>query len=215
MRVFSKFIRERNFIHPTAIIEDGVEIGEGNYFGPYCYIKAGTTILDNNRFEAFVIVGTAAEHRDYMRDESSCGVTIGNNNIFREHVTINRGTFRDTQVDNNVTMLRGSHLGHDVIIEDKVTLSCNVLIGGESYIMEGVNMGLGSICHQYSVLGAYSMIGMGGIITKSSRIEPGYVYVGNPVRLLQQNVIGLGRNNIDGSKLMEFDKQYRQLIQKL
>lgn len=212
MRVFSKFIKERNIIHPTAIIENGVEIGEGNYIGPYCYIKDGTIILDNNRFEAFVTVGTPAEHRDYMKGESSCGVTIGNNNIFREHVTINKGTHRDTQIDNNVTMLRGSHLGHDVIVEDKVTLSCNVLIGGESYIMEGVNMGLGSICHQYSVLGQNSMVGMGGIVTKSSRIEPGNIYVGNPVKFLKKNDIGLQRAGITEEQLKTAYIRYESLL---
>jgi UDP-N-acetylglucosamine acyltransferase len=148
-----------------------------------------------------------------MREEiMGCGVTIGNNNIFREYVTVNRGTFRETQVDNNIIMLRGSHLGHDVIVEDKVTLSCNVLIGGESYIMEGVNCGLGAVIHQYSILGAYSMIGMGGIVTKSSSILPGEIYVGNPVKHLKRNKIGLERNNIDIKRLTNYTEQYLELI---
>lgn len=202
MKIYSKSIIERNNIHPTAIIEDGVSIGQGNYIGPFCIIRVGTTIGDNNRFESHCCIGSSAEHRDYMREETmGCGVTIGDNNIFREYVTINRGTFRETQIGNNIIMLRGSHLGHDVIVEDKVTLSCNVLIGGESYIMEGVNMGLGAICHQYSILGAYSMIGMGGIVTKSSSILPGEIYVGNPVKFLKKNIIGLERNGIDEERL--------------
>ncbi len=215
MKIYSKSIKERNNVHPTTIIEDGVEIGEGNYFGPYCIIRIGTIIGDNNRFESHCCIGSPAEHRDYMREDiMGCGVTIGNNNIFREFVTINRGTNRETQIGNNVTMLRNSHLGHDVIVEDKVTLSCNVLIGGESYIMEGVNMGLGSICHQYSVLGAYSMIGMGGIVTKQSVIKPGEIHIGNPCRYLKLNKIGLERNNIDGERLLYEEERYFQLCKK-
>jgi UDP-N-acetylglucosamine acyltransferase len=205
--------RYKNYIHSTAIIEDGVNIGIDNHIGPYCIIKSGTTIGDNNRFESHCCIGSPAEHRDYMREKTmGCGVTIGNNNIFREYVTINRGTIRETQIGNNITMLRGSHLGHDCIVEDKVTLSCNVLIGGESYIMEGANMGLGAICHQYSILGAYSMIGMGGIVTKSSSILPGEIYVGNPVKHLKRNKIGLERNNIDIKRLTNYTEQYLELI---
>jgi UDP-N-acetylglucosamine acyltransferase len=215
MRTYSKPIIERNNIHPTAIIEDGVFIGQNNYIGPYCIIRVGTTIGDNNRFESHCCIGSSAEHRDYMREETmGCSVTIGNNNIFREYITINRGTIRETQIGNNVTMLRGSHLGHDVIVEDEVTLSCNVLIGGESYIMEGVNMGLGAICHQYSILGAYSMIGMGGIVTKSSSILPGEIYIGNPCRFLKLNKIGLERNKIDGERLLYEEERYFNLCKK-
>lgn len=214
MKLYKKTIKERNIIHPTAIIEDGVEIGEGNYIGPYCIIYAGVEIGDNNRFESNVIVGSNAEHRDYFKKGSNFSVKIGNNNIFREFTTINAGIFRDTQIMDNITMLRGSHVGHDVIVEDKVTLSCNVLIGGESHIMEGVNMGLGSICHQYSVLGSYSMIGMNSTITKQSVIKPGEIHVGNPCRFLKLNKIGLERNNIDGERLLYEEERYFNLCKK-
>ena len=111
-------------------------------------------------------------------------------------------------------MLRNSHVGHDSIVEDLVNLSCNTLIVGHSYLMTGCNFGLGSICHQFSVIGAFSMIGMGSIITKSSKIIPGNVYVGSPVKLLKQNIVGLERNNIDKSKLNKLIEKYNTLCQK-
>lgn len=196
-----------NFIHPTSIIDNGVQLGENNYIGPYCYITGNTIIGDNNRLEAYCSIGTPPEHRDYF-NESPFPVIIGNKNTIREFVTINAGTIRNTILENNITMLRNSHVGHDSIIECKVNLSCNVIIGGHSNLMEGVNMGLGSICHQFSVLGAYSMIGMGGIVTKSSDIHPGEIYVGNPVKFLKENKIGLSRNNIDNNKLNELVNKY-------
>ena len=202
MKTYSRTILERNNIHPTAVIEDGVLIGEGNYIGPFCIIKVGTVIGDNNRFESHVIIGSNAEHRDYLHNTNNkFGVIIGNNNVFREFVTINSGTNRETQIGNNVTMLRCSHLGHDVIVEDKVTLSCNVLIGGESYIMEGVNCGLGAVIHQYSVLGAYSMIGMNSTVTKKTHVQPGETWVGSPAQFIKMNNVGLERNGIDEERL--------------
>lgn len=203
-----------NYIHPTAIIEDGVEIGEGNYFGPFCYIKNGTQIGDNNRFEAYVSINTPAEHRDYFNGTSKFGVTIGNNNTFREHVTINGGTNQNTQIGNNNIMLRGSHLGHDLIMEDNTTLSCNATIGGHSYLMEGCTMALNSVCHQFSVIGSYSFVGMGGVVTKQSVIKPGEIHVGNPCRFLKLNKIGLERNGIDGERLLYEEERYFSLCKK-
>jgi UDP-N-acetylglucosamine acyltransferase len=204
---------KRNFIHPTSLVDSDVELGEGNYIGPFCYITGKTKIGNNNRFEGYCSIGTPPEHRDYWT-ESPFPVIIGNNCIIREHTTVNSGTVRNTVLGNNVTMLRGSHVGHDSTVSDKVNLSCNVLLGGHSYLMEGVNMGLASVCHQFSVLGAYSMIGMGGVVTKASEIIPGEIYVGNPVRFLKENKIGLSRNGIHSFKLAEIMTKYFSLVNK-
>jgi len=202
-----------SYIHPTAIIGPEVTLGENNYIGPYCYITGKTVIGDHNRFEAYCSIGTPAEHRNHFK-ESPFSAIIGNNCVIREFVTINSGTVRDTVLYDNITMLRNSHIGHDSIIESKVNLSCNVLIGGHSYIMEGANMGLGSMCHQFSILGAYSMIGMGGIVVKSSEIHPGEIYIGNPVKFLKENKIGLNRNGITPEKLSELVNKYFLLSNK-
>jgi len=206
-------VNNLNFIHPTSIIGPDVIIGENNYIGPFCYIEGKTIIGNNNRFEAYCSIGTPAEHRDYFTG-GNYSVIIGNNCTIREFVTINSGTVRDTVLYDNITMLRNSHIGHDSIIESKVNLSCNVLIGGHSYLMEGVNMGLGSMCHQFSVLGAYSMIGMGGVVVKSSEINPGEIYVGNPVKFLKENKIGLNRNNIGPEIMSKLITKYFSLVNK-
>jgi len=203
----------KNFIHVTAIIGENVTLGDENYIGPYCYIAENTVIGNNNRFEAYCSIGTPPEHRDHFTD-SPFNVIIGDNNIIREFVTINAGTVRNTVLGNNIVMLRNSHIGHDSIIEDKANLSCNVLIGGHSYIMEGANLGLGAMCHQFLVIGAYAMIGMGGVVVKSSVIQPGEIHVGNPVKFLKENKIGLQRNNIDSNKLLELTNRYFLLANK-
>lgn len=200
-----------NWIHPTAIIGENVIIGDNNYIGPYCFITGNTTIGSDNRFEAYCSIGSPAEHRDYF-NVTNGKTFIGNGNIFREFTTINAGTNDSTVVSNNITMLRNSHVGHDSFIENSVTLSCNVLIGGHSHIMEGVNFGLGSICHQFSVIGAYSMIGMGSVVTKSSNIQPGNIYVGSPAKLLKPNTVGLERNNIDETMLIELNERYNSHV---
>jgi len=196
-----------NFIHPTSIVEDSVSIGFGNYIGPFCYITGNTVIGNNNRFEAYCSIGTSPEHTNtFFKTDGR--VMIGDDNIFREFITVHSGATITTLIGNKNKLLRGSHVGHDSILEDNITLSCNVLIGGYSYVMQGVNFGLGSMCHQFSKVGAYSMIGMGSVITKQSKILPGGVYVGSPVRLLKHNDYGLKKHSISETELEELTHKY-------
>ena len=176
-----------NYIHPTAIIGSGVKLGYNNYIGANCYIVGDTVIGNNNHFEAYCSVGTFPEHRAFFDKKKMKGVVIYNNNVFREFTTINSGCYKNTYLGSNIWMLRGSHVGHDCEIFDYTTLSCNVLIGGHSSVGYGVNFGLGAICHQFSVIGSGSMVGMGAIVTKKSTIEPFKTYVGNPCKYLKDN----------------------------
>src|SRR3990167_2093740 len=112
-----------NFIHPTAYVAPGSELGHGNYIGPFCHIYSNVIIGDNNHFEVYVSVGSPAEKQGYFRSPIIYGVVIGNNNTIREFVTMNAGTRRPTVMGSDCTMLRGSHLSHDSILEDKVTVS--------------------------------------------------------------------------------------------
>lgn len=177
---------EQNYIHPTAIIGENVQLGEGNYIGAFCVIVGNTTIGNHNRFEAFCSIGTEPEHKEYFGQPNQ-GVVIGDYNTIREYVTINAGCKKPTVLHNNIVMLRGSHVGHDSTIYDNCTISCNVLIGGHSLLGYSVNMGLGSICHQFSRIGSFSMIGMGAIITKKTEPQCFGVYVGNPAKYIKEN----------------------------
>lgn len=175
-----------NDIHPTAIIGKDVVMGKGNKIGAYCVIIGDTIIGNNNVFESFCTIGSEPEHKAYFGKPNK-GVIIGCDNIIREYVTINSGCERTTRLTNNCIMLRGSHLGHDSVVESNVTISCNVLVGGHSIIGFGANLGLGAILHQFSKIGCYSMIGMGTIVTKKSNIQCFGTYVGNPAKYIKEN----------------------------
>jgi UDP-N-acetylglucosamine acyltransferase len=175
-----------NYIHHTAIIGDDVELGENNYIGAYCLITGNTKIGNNNRFEAFCSIGTEPEHKGYF-GKSNQGVIIGNDNIIRECVTINAGCEKPTTLHNNILALRGCYIGHDSTIYDDCIISANALIGGHCLLGYSVNMGLGSICHQFSKIGSYAMIGMGAIITKKTQPQCFGVYVGNPAKYIKEN----------------------------
>lgn len=199
-----------NFIHNTAIIEPTVILGDNNYIGPFCHITGNTVIGNNNRFESYCSIGSPAEHRDYFFDTTS-KLRIGNNNIIREFVTIHAGTTAETQLNNNIILLNHSHIAHDVYIENNVTISAGVTFAGHCYVMEGANVAMGSLIHQFQVIGAYSMTGMGSVVTKTTPIEPGGIYIGAPAKFLKKNTVGLERNNITTQTIEQLIRKYYKI----
>jgi len=203
-----------NLIHPTAVIEPSVKLGQGNYIGPFCYITGDVQIGDNNRFEAHCSIGTPPEHTSYWHGKYQ-GVRIGDNNVIREFVTINSGTTKNTIVRSDCVILRGSYIGHDSYLEDKVTVSCNAVIAGNCHLFTGCNLGMSVSVHQYSVIGHYSMLGMSAVVTKKSQIMPGHTYVGVPARLLKKNTIGLQKNQITDEELARLTVTFSQFQKKI
>lgn len=206
-------LNQKNQIHQTAWIEEGAVLGINNYIGPNVYIGSNVRIGDNNNIAGFASIGMPAEHRDFFKKDGE--VIIGSRNIIREFVTVNSSTHYITRMGNDCVMLRGSHLSHDSVLEDFVNVSCNVLIGGESIIMEGANLGLGAIIHQRQVIGSYVMLGMGAIVTKGIDVLPGYIYVGNPAKQLKLNQIGLNRLEISIEDLKMETERFEVLRAKI
>ena len=201
-------IHKYNHIHPTAVIDDMVEMGEGNYVGPFCYLAGYLQIGNKNRFEAHCAVGTRPEHVKFNKP-GLC--SIGNDNWIREFTTINSGTKDFTTVGSNVIMLRGSHVGHDCVIEDGVTLSCDAIMLGHVHVMKHSNCGAGCLIHQYQVVGSYSMIGMGCVVPKKTKLEPGHTWVGNPAQRLKTNLFALDKLNVDDYMLVEETARWSEL----
>ena len=200
-----------NVIHPTAVIGDDVELGEDNYIGPFCYFTGKVEIGNNNRFEAYCSIGGRAEHIKHWHKDGR--TMIGSDGIFREYSIINSGTNDDlTFIDDNVIMLNKAYVAHDCVIEDGVTLSCGVKIGGNVNVMKESNLGMGVTVHQYQVIGSWSMLGMGCVVPKKSRIEPGKTWVGNPARSLNTNMYALNKSDIDEFVLLEETARWTQLI---
>lgn len=208
----TKLSGDNNIIHETALIDKSVKLGKDNYFGPYCIITGDVEIGDGNRFESHVCIGSAPEHTTAISKGINKGVTIGNYNTFRESATVNGGFERRTLVLDLNLILRGAYIGHDSIINNNCTISCNALIGGHSEIRNHVNMGLGAICHQFSLLGEGAMIGMGTVIPKKKRILPYKTYVGNPVRELKDNLYLIEKENIKHDYIIELRKKYNGLF---
>ncbi|GIG60315.1 acyl-[acyl-carrier-protein]--UDP-N-acetylglucosam ine O-acyltransferase [Longispora fulva] len=190
-----------NRIHSSAIIGDGVELGDGNVIGPYTVIVGPTRIGDGNWIGPMVSIGTPAEYRagnhpvGWEGELDGAGVAIGDGNIIRDFVTVNQGVHVTTTVADGCYLLARSHVGHDCVVDDGVTLSDNVQLGGHTHVWSWSNIGMGTVVHQYGQIGPGAMIGMGSAIRKD--IGPFMTAVGNPAREVAVNRVGLTRRGCD------------------
>tara|TARA_B100000575_G_C22598184_1_gene374459 strand:+ start:145 stop:492 length:348 start_codon:yes stop_codon:yes gene_type:complete len=105
-----------------------------------------------------------------------------------------------------------SHIAHDCIIEDDVVFSNNVTLGGNTHVMKKSQLGFNTIVHQNQVIGSFSMVGMGTIITKKIKILPGFIYYGNPAKKREKNSLGFKRKSIKVSDVKNETKRFYQII---
>lgn len=156
--------RNGNKIHETAVIHPESVIGKGNVIDAYSVIQKGVIVGDNNRIGCFVVIGGNGEIRGGTLFIGQ--VIIGNNNLINHHVTIDKPMTGITEVGDNNYLMTKAHLGHDVIIKNKTTISSGAMIGGHVVINNHANIGLNAEIHQRITINEGAMIGMGASITK-------------------------------------------------
>lgn len=182
-----------NKIHPTAIIAEDVVLGDNNEIGPYSVIYGPTNIGNGNLIGPHVTIGTPGQDtRNPRYDASQSRIEIGDNNIIREYTAIQKPCYRDiTRIGNSVYLMQSVHIPHDAIIEDEVVITPMVVLGGITHILRGANLAVGVSVHQYSVVGQYSIVGMGAPLTKNLRPFCRYV-PGKPLSVNQYAVHKFG-----------------------
>ncbi|MCB9091274.1 MAG: acyl-ACP--UDP-N-acetylglucosamine O-acyltransferase [Halobacteriovoraceae bacterium] len=215
-------------IHPTAVISDGAVIGEETIVGPYCFIgpnvKIGnecqfhshvvvdghTTIGNKNSFSPYTTVGTAPQDISYQGEPTR--VEIGDNNVFREFVSINRGTLKQDQVTiigNNNLVMAYCHFGHDVRIDNNIRVvnACN--LAGHVHIQDNAILSGITNISQFITVGRGAFIGGGSTI---DRDIPCYsTAYGNRIKLKGINIIGLKRMGISKQEISEVVDFYRSM----
>ena len=216
-------------IHPHSFISREVELGNNVKIGPFCYLNGNIKIEDNtelkshisitgrtfigknNLFYPFSNIGCDPQDLKYRGEDSE--LIIGNNNIFRENVTISKGTFdggMKTIINNNNLFMTGVHVAHDCIIGNENILVNQVTLGGHVNIMNNVVVGGLSAIIQFVTIGSYSMIGgMSGI---DKNVLPFSLVIGNRAKLRGINLVGIRRNNFDKSQITRINNIHDQYI---
>lgn len=174
-----------NRIHPTAIVGPEVELGDDNIVGAYAILLGPLRIGSGNWIGPHAVVGTPGESRgaEHPTDETPCGngIVIGSGNVLREFSSIHQGLHDVTRVGDDCFLMAGGHLGHDVHLEDEVTVANAVMVGGHTWVGRRANLGLGAVIHQRSVIGAGAMVAMGAGV--KAPIPPYATVAGSPARV--------------------------------
>ncbi len=196
-------------IHPTAIVEDGAEIGEGCEIGAFAFIGGEVALGDHCKIhhhatvEGFTTTGSENEvfpyalvggkTHDLKFKGGRPGLKIGNRNVFREYTTIhpatNDGEF--TSLGDYNTILAYSHVAHDCQIGDHLIMSSHSAFGGHVVCGDRVNIGWGAGVHQFCHIGTLAMIGAASKVVQD--VPPFVIADGNPSACRTVNRVGLER----------------------
>jgi len=216
-------------IHPTAIVEASVTLGQNVKIGPYCVVQGPVVLGDDVELKSHVVVeghttigrgtvvypfavlGAPTPDRKYKGEPAE--LIIGEENIIREHVTMHPGTAADkmkTIVGNNNLFLVGAHVAHDCIIGNHCTLVNLVGLSGHVIIEDYVTIGGMAGVTQRVRIGQHAMIG--GHTKVEEDVIPYGLVRGDHGYLDGLNMVGLQRRNFTNEDIMTLRKAYRMLF---
>jgi UDP-N-acetylglucosamine acyltransferase len=215
-------------LHPSAVIHPGAKLGDGVEIGPFCVIGehvdigAGTRIDSHvvihgptrigrdNRIHSFAAVG--GEPQDKKFHGERCELQIGDRNLIREFVTINRGTSDDasiTRIGSDNWIMAYVHIAHDCRIGDHNTFANAASMAGHVHIGNHVVLGGFSLIHQFCKVGDHAFTAMGASV---NRDVPPYVMVaGEYAQPRGINSEGLKRRGFSAERIAAIKRGYRAL----
>jgi UDP-N-acetylglucosamine acyltransferase len=198
-------------VGPYAVVGEGVAIGEGTSVGPFCMIEGPTTIGRNCTFTGYASIGSPPQDHSYRGEKTR--LTIGDNNTFREFVTVNRGTVKDrgvTIIGSHNLIMAYCHVAHDCNVGSHVVMGNLATLAGHVEIHDNAIIGGLSAVHQFTRVGAYVIVGGGSMV--SLDVVPYTKASGDRATLYGVNTIGLKRSGFTKEQISRIEKAYRILF---
>lgn len=194
-----------------AIIGPHVTIGAGTEIGPHVRIEGPAQIGERNRFVGQASIGTDPQDLKFKGEKTE--LRIGNDNVFREFVTINRGTVGGggiTTIGNGNFFMAYAHVAHDCHVGSKTIFANNATLAGHVDVGDFASVGAFSAVHQFCRVGDHAFIGGGSICTQD--VLPFVKTVGNrPAKSYGINTIGLERKGFEKETIEALQRAYRIL----
>ena len=201
-------------IHPTAIIEEGVVLGEGCRIGAYAVIKRYTRMGARNRVHEHAVIG--GDPQDLKFDAATVSSTeIGDDNVFREGVTIHRGSRPGsaTRIGSHCFFMAMTHVAHDCVVGNHVVMVNNSGLSGETTVGDRAFLGGAAGVHQFCRVGRLAMVGMNSKLVQDAL--PFCITDGYPARARGLNLVGLRRAGFKAPEIAELKEAYRLLHRKM
>jgi UDP-N-acetylglucosamine acyltransferase len=222
---------DRTSVDPTAIVHPRAVIGEGTTIGPHavvgphvrlgkgCEVGASavidgyTDIGDETKIFPFASIGLIPQDLKFRGEVST--LSIGRRNIFREFVTINRGTEGGggvTEIGDGNVFMAYVHVAHDCRVGNNNIFGPHAVLGGHVTVEDFANISAGSAVHQFCRVGRHGFIGGYSVVTKDAL--PYARTVGSrPARIYGVNSIGLMRRGLDPEVIEKLKRSFRYLVQ--
>ncbi|MCR5336303.1 MAG: acyl-ACP--UDP-N-acetylglucosamine O-acyltransferase [Synergistes sp.] len=212
-------------IHPTAVVNEGAELGENVTVGAYCVVEANTRIGDGTVLRPFscvceytelgrectiyehAVIGGKPQDLSYRGEKTE--VKIGDRVVCREFVTVNRavGEGGVTTVGDGCFIMEGVHLAHNVTVGRECTIANKTGLSGHVWVGDFVVIGGMSGFHQFTRIGSYCMVG--GMSRVTQDVPPYTLAAGIPLRVYDINRVGLKRRSFDTKTRSKIREMYR------
>ncbi|MFO0888622.1 MAG: acyl-ACP--UDP-N-acetylglucosamine O-acyltransferase [Isosphaeraceae bacterium] len=210
-------------IDPRAEIADDVEIGPYCVIGPHVQIGRGTrliahvcllghvTIGEENTVHPFAVIG--GEPQDFSYRGTATRVEIGDRNVFREAVTVHRGSEKETgltRIGSNNYFMANVHIGHDCMMGDRILVANNTMFAGHIHVESLATISAGVGLHQFVRVGTLSYV---GALTRIYHDAPPFMLIeGNPSKVRCINSVGLKRHNISAEAISALHEAHRLIF---
>ncbi len=215
-------------IHPTALVEGEIDLGDDVVIGPHCVLNGrvrlgdGTRLIGNvyvqgpleagkgNTVYPFASLGFAPQWSDSDHDREGPGVRLGDHNMLREGVTVHRamGDDKPTRIGSHNYLMVNSHVGHDTSVADRCVLVNGALIAGHVRLDERVVVGGNGAVHQHVHVGRGAMIS--GLVGPTLDVPPWFMITGiNYASTV--NAVGLRRSGMSQDEIADVKWVYRTL----
>jgi UDP-N-acetylglucosamine acyltransferase len=216
-------------IHPTAIVDPAAELGAGVEVGPYAIVGAGVRIGErseighhasvlgpsvlgsDNRVFPFASIGSPPQDFSYHGEPTR--LEIGDGNVFREFVTVNRGTTKGgglTRIGSSCFFMAYAHVAHDSTIGSHVIMANCAALAGHIRIDDHAILGGLVAVHQWARVGRMAMIG--GVTGVALDVPPFCIASGERAKLYGLNLIGLKRHGFSDQRVADLKAAYRILF---
>ena len=195
-------------IGPYVVVGADVKIGDGTYLESHCVIQSDTELGKNNHVHPHAVIGGEPQHMAYKGEKTY--TRIGDNNIFRECVTIHRGTMQGegvTTIGSNCLIMAYAHIAHDCTVGNNVIMANAVQLAGHVEVGRNVIISGLSAVQQFIRIGEYSFLG--GASGYKLDVPPFMLAHGVRGMLFGPNLIGLRRNGFDSAACKALKKAYK------
>jgi UDP-N-acetylglucosamine acyltransferase len=217
-------------IHATAVVDPSAKVPSSCIVGPYCIVgpkvelgehcelishvvvQGPTKTGDHNRFFPFASIGSEPQDTTYKGDPTR--LEIGDANVIREYVTINRGTNKGggvTRIGNHTLIMAYSHIGHDCQLGDHAMMVNGATLAGHVEVGEWAVVGAMSAVHQFARVGAHAYIGGGTIVTQDV-LPFSLTSAKREAQAYGLNKIGLQRRGFSDERIQSISQAYRTLL---